>query len=278
MTYKIHLERQGDEPKSIYAVSDWNEENGIIKGITREGLIRFFPIENFEQVWITESQIYLLSACFCGMEILHAFADTGVESYVLAKHGNVTRLGINPDRGLLDVWNFQGASNVVQADAIATPFKDDAFDLALIHPPCTPFTDFSGLLETIYEDYERPDSMIDDARKEVKRISQDYIIENKPKADIRNDVVLNGLCFDIPYKKERAFECSFSVSQPELFDVKEMDGSYRSEWSDSKPNVMWGKGYPDIWTGKEAMNASIPKKYIQFLMSEYLSEYLSKCP
>lgn len=54
MTPKIHLEKH-DGPKEIYHVVDWKQEGGIIKGITKDQRYRYFPITQYKQVWVEES-------------------------------------------------------------------------------------------------------------------------------------------------------------------------------------------------------------------------------
>ena len=64
-------------------------------------------------------------------EILHLFADTGIEDEVLHTYGDILRVGIDPEPNPF--------STTVQADARDPPVAD-GFDLAVAHPPCRRFS------------------------------------------------------------------------------------------------------------------------------------------
>jgi hypothetical protein len=133
------------------------------------------------------------------VKILHAFADHGVESEALATYGDVTRASIDP--------RPNNASDAVQADATELPFAADTFDLALFHPPCTAHSDMPSA------DSEALD-LIPEARAEAERVADEWIVENKPAAPLRDPVVLDGKQFGLPIEYARAFETSFRVPQP----------------------------------------------------------------
>jgi hypothetical protein len=187
------------------------------------------------------------------MRILHAFADTGVECHYLNQIGNVTRLGISPRNG---------EEKVVCGDEKKMPFGNNTFDLGLAHPPCTKFTNFAQLNKEKYGT-EIPESIVPEATEEMKRVCDKYIIENKPEAFDNPDVILEGSMFNIKYKKKRAFITNFDLSKP----PKKKDVTYRSEWKDNKYRAMKEKGYPNKRKGKEAKNASIPVKYLEWIIS-----------
>jgi hypothetical protein len=69
-------------------------------------------------------------------------------------------------------------------------------------------------MTNISGDTEDHANQIPRAREIAIEIADDYVIENKPRDDLNNPVVLNGNMFGLPIKYERAFETSFPVSSP----------------------------------------------------------------
>lgn len=136
--------------------------------------------------------------------ILHGFADHGTESQALAVYGQVTRATIDP--------RPNAYSRVVEADLSAPdelPFDEGQFDLAVLHPPCTAYSD----MPDADKDGDAP-RLVPEAREIGQRYADHYVLENKPAAPLHDPVVLEGRMFGLPIRYERAFETSFPVDQP----------------------------------------------------------------
>jgi len=139
-----------------------------------------------------------------GNTILHGFADCGVESEALSVYGDVTRATINP--------RPNDYSDVIVADLSRPdelPFDGGQFDLAVLHPPCTAYSDMPDANK-----HGDAPKLVDEAREIGQRYADHYIVENKPAAPLRDPVVLEGRMFGLPIRYERAFETSFPVDQP----------------------------------------------------------------
>jgi len=148
--------------------------------------------------------------------ILHCFADHGTESEVFGCYGDVVRVGLDP-RDTND-------STVIQADAHNLPFSDDVrFDFALFHPPCTRWSDMPGA----NKDDDAP-NLIPLAREIGRKHCDYWVIENKPRAPLKDPVLLDGKMFNLPIKYERAFEANFDLEQPprQSFLVETESSSY----------------------------------------------------
>lgn len=200
--------------------------------------------------------------------ILHCFADYGTESEVLVGSGDVVRVGIgatNPND-----------SDAVRADAKVLPFADDAhFDLGLFHPPCTAWADTTSISGDP-EEHERENNLIPLAREIAREHCEEWIIENKPRAPLRDPVVLDGRMFGLPVAIERAFETSFRVPQPprhERFgEPAETSPFYFSERS----KQWWAsvKGYrADRYPKEHLAKNCIPAPYIHYLCRHWWAAY-----
>jgi hypothetical protein len=136
--------------------------------------------------------------------VLHAFADHGVESEALSVYGDVTRATLNPREN-----EFSDVLKMNLSDPDRLPFHENQFDLAVLHPPCTKYSDMPDANKNgEAKDY------IPEAREIGKRYAKDYVVENKPKAPLHDPVVFDARIFGLPIKYERAFETSFPVDCP----------------------------------------------------------------
>lgn len=136
--------------------------------------------------------------------ILHGFADCGVESEALSVYGDVTRATIDPRP---NDFSEAIAADLSRPDEL--PFEEGQFDLAVLHPPCTAYSD----MPDANKNGDAP-RLIEEAREIGRRYADHYIVENKPAAPLADPVVLEGRMFGLPIKYERAFETSFPVDQP----------------------------------------------------------------
>lgn len=179
------------------------------------------------------------------MKILHGFADCGVESEALSAYGEITRATIDP--------RTNDYSTVVQADLSnpdQIPFSEGEFDLALLHPPCTAYSDMPDANK-----HGDAPKLVPEAREIGKRYATNYVVENKPAAPLRNATVLDGRMFGLPIRYERAFETSFHVEQPprtqRLGEAPETSPFFYSERS------------PSWWrAAKGGIRGDYPKEHI----------------
>lgn len=190
-------------------------------------------------------------------DILHCFADVGVESEPLSAYGEVVRVGLNP-RDTND-------SQPVKADANALPFGDGVtFDLGLFHPPCQKWSTASRGRG------DHPD-LIPLARDIGERYAEHYIIENVPSAPLNQPVYLDGRMFGLPITYRRAFETSFHVEQPRMYnDLLAPDGPL----ADHQETGGW-QGDERLWRSikqvsgdyptRDLKRSGIPAPYIHYL-------------
>lgn len=198
------------------------------------------------------------------VKILHGFADCGVESEALSVYGEVTRATIDPRENPLT-----HTLRVDLSDPDRVPFRPKEFDLALLHPPCTAYSD----MPDANKDGDAPE-LIPEAREIGKRYADHYIVENKPAAPLNDPVTLTGDMFGLPVKFERAFETSFSLDQPPRYaglnDVETSPFFYSErspEWWRAAKGGIRGD-YPKEHLAKN----SLPLPYVHHLCRAWLDE------
>lgn len=196
-------------------------------------------------------------------KILHGFADHGVESQALSVYGDVTRATINP--------HPNDYSEVVTADLSQPdelPFEEGEFDLAVLHPPCTAYSDMPGANK-----HGDAPELIPEAREIGQRYATHYVVENKPAAPLHEPVVLDGRMFGLPIKYERAFETSFPVEQPpriaRLGDTAETSPFFYTERSTEWWKAAKG-GIRGDYPGEHVAKNSIPLPFIHHLVRGWL--------
>jgi len=196
------------------------------------------------------------------MKILHCFADEGVESELLAEHGSVVRVGIDPTN--------KNQSQPIKANAKQLPFSDGVtFDLGVFHPPCGFVSPMSATKNGSQDDWE---NMIPLARDLGKRFCDHYIIENKYEAReyMQNPVTLSGGMFGQPYEVKRIFETSYDVEQPpqhRTFGEADGQGFFSSEHS----TEWWAtvKGYSPKYRKDHLAKNTIPRVYLRHILAGY---------
>jgi len=196
-----------------------------------------------------------------GDEILHLFADTGVEDEVLHTFGDVTRVGIDPSPNPF--------STVVQCDARDPPVAGD-FDLAVAHPPCQRWsvaTPGGGADPEDHPDY------IDAAREVCRDLADHYIIENVRDAPLRDPVLLSGGMFGMPIHYPRAFETSFTVPEPDPAPRFRPSGGPMAEqgkqgnaWVGTNEGWRIAKGYAHDWPARGLKRHAVPAPYMRRLL------------
>jgi hypothetical protein len=191
--------------------------------------------------------------------ILHAYADHGTEAETLGLYGDVVRLGLEP--------RDTNQSTPVQGDATRPPLQPDSFDFGLFHPPCTAWSDMPDANKA----GDAPE-LIDDARREAKRLCEHWVIENKPRAPLQNPVVLEGDMFGLPIQYDRAFEANFQIDEPPRYGgiANESSSYFYSE----KSRAWWGavKGIdPEAYTKHALCKNSLPSPYVHHLVRAWLN-------
>lgn len=192
--------------------------------------------------------------------IYHIFADHGVESETLDCYGRVVRVGINA--------KDTNESDVVRADAHNLPLEPGA-DLAFLHPPCTRWSD----MPNANKNGDAP-NLIPLAREIGREFADHYVIENKPRAPLRDPTFLDGKMFGLPIHYERAFETSFPLEQPPRqtsLTETESTGFFYSEkshdWWAAVKGIHPGR-YPKEAVGKNCL----PSAYVHYICRKWLDE------
>jgi hypothetical protein len=185
------------------------------------------------------------------MNILHCFADTGVESEALAAYGEVTRVGLDPE-------DTPYTDNLIQADAREVNF-DTTFDLGLFHPPCHKWTQRA--------DEDAP-NLIPVARRLAEEYCENYIIENQPRAPLHDPVVLDGRMFNLPVAFERAFETNYYIEQPPRH--KRLTTKHRVENEHSYEYWQSIKGYGGDYDRLSLIMEAMPRAYLNYLVRPLL--------
>lgn len=194
--------------------------------------------------------------------IYHLFADVGVESEPLSAYGRVVRVGLDP----LDT----NASEPVAGDVRELPLRPGA-DLALLHPPCQRWS-----TATRGRDPNRHPDLIPLARDIGREYAEDYIIENVPNAPLHNPVRLNGRMFGLPIEYERAFETSFHVEQPPMYQNLAADGGpfaahqETGGWQGSERLWRVVKQVSGDYPAEDMKRSGIPAPYIHYLTRWWL--------
>lgn len=192
--------------------------------------------------------------------IYHIFADVGVESEALSAYGRVVRVGLDP----LDTND----SEPVQADARNLPLRPGA-DLAVLHPPCQPFSKASRGRNT-------DDNLIPLAREIGEEYAEDYVIENVPQAPLNDPVQLDGRMFGLPIRYTRAFETSFHVEQPPVYGDLRADGGALAQheatggWQGSEALWRAVKQVSGSYPAEDLKRSGIPAPYIHYLARWWL--------
>jgi hypothetical protein len=213
--------------------------------------------------------------------ILHCFADSGTESEILAEFGDVIRVSIDP--------KDTNESDPVKADAHLYPEdgekdwgfpiqEDFTFDLGLFHPVCSKW----AATTSISGDPDSHENMIPSARRIAEQYCDHHIIENVPKAPLRNPTKLNGRMFGLPIEYKRGFETSFRVPEPPrhgslLTSTGASDTAETSSFYFSERSKEWWaatKAYdPCPYTKQHLAKNAIPGPYIHYLLRAWIGVY-----
>lgn len=198
------------------------------------------------------------------MQILHCFADTGIECEVLSGYGDVTRVGINPQDNPF-------THELIQADARDVSFNR-VFDVGVFNPPCQKWTPGARMNDTT----DTHENLIPVARDLAQEYCEEWIIENVPQAPLNDPVVLNGGLFGLPLHYERAFETSYHVPEPpRQSQLGRPNGAFEQhhangDWTGSIGLWKSVKGYSHEWPSRQLKRSTIPRAYLEYLIRPLL--------
>lgn len=195
--------------------------------------------------------------------IAHLFADFGVEAEMLAACGSVHRYTLDP------VPN--SATTTTTAMDLMEETPDEQFDLALLHPLCTKWSDMPDV-----EPADHP-NQIPRAREIAREIATDHIIENKPRAPLDDPVKLTGRMFGLPIAYKRAFETTFEVAQPPR--QKTLGGKTVTPYFYSDRTREWWamiKGYRGNYPKEHIAKNALPAAYVSYLVRNWLESLDSR--
>lgn len=177
--------------------------------------------------------------------ILHGFADHGTEAEALSVYGDATRATLNPREN-----DYSEVLRMDLSDPDTLPFEEGEFDLAVLHPPCTAYSD----MPEADKDGSAP-KLVPEAREIGQRYADHYIVENKPSAPLHDPVVLEGRMFGLPIKYARAFETSFQVDQPPR-------NARLGESAETSP-FFYSERSPEWWrAAKGGIRGDYPKEHL----------------
>lgn len=211
--------------------------------------------------------------------ILHCFADLGTESEVLGNFGDVVRVGVDV-RDTNESVPIQADAHVeAEGKAWEFPLADGvAFDLGVFHPVCSKWADTTS----ISGDPEEHVDMIPSARRLGEEYCDHYVVENVPKAPLKDPIILDGRMFGLPIKYERAFETTFHVPQPPRYDRfwhgrgSEEKAETSSFFFSERSKKWWAsvKGYrPGPYPKQHLAKNCIPAPYIHHVCRAWLEVY-----
>jgi hypothetical protein len=192
-----------------------------------------------------------------GYRVGHFFADHGVESEVLATVGTVYRFTIDPRPN-------EFVAETYQVDLMEeTPSVK--VDLGLFHPKCSKWSDMPNVDPNDHE------NQIPRAREIAETVATDYVIENKPRAPLRDPVVLNGRMFGLPLAYERAFEATFPIKAP-VRQQTLADKTVSPYFYSDRSTEWWRavKGYTGDYPKQHLAKNALPAAYVQTIVRSWL--------
>lgn len=193
------------------------------------------------------------------MKILHGYVHSGIESEELKEWGEVTGLG-------LECKSMKNFDNFIQCDLSMDPFKvskliqsgTKPFWFGLFHPPC-------GRWSRATPPRHKPNfpNLLPGARVIARALCKYWVIENVPRAPLREPLRLEGNMFDIPLKYERHFETNYPIEQPPM---KRQVAYPLGIQSIRKEKARVVKGYTGNYPVKDITRNALPKQYVKYLI------------
>jgi len=191
--------------------------------------------------------------------ILHAFADHAVESEVLSTVGTVTR------------WTHDPRPSPHVGETVTVDLMEcvpsGQFDLAVLHPRCTDKSDMTS----ISGDPDDHENQISRAREIAEQVAGDYVIENKPRDDLRDPTVLHGRMFGLPLAYERAFKTTFPVQSPPRHQSLG-EKTVTPYYCPGRTREWWAatKGYCSDYPKQHLAKNALPSAYVRCLVRSWL--------
>ena len=138
---------------------------------------------------------------------LDLFCGAGGASLGLSNAGfEVWGLDVAPQPAYIHNGRF------VQGDALAPPFRIDAFDLIWASPPCQRYSSASHYMRARGKEYL---DLIGATRALLEGCRGLSVIENVPQAPLRRDLTLDGTMFPpLRVIRRRIFELNFFALEP----------------------------------------------------------------
>lgn len=134
-----------------------------------------------------------------------------------------------------------------------------------VDPKCTPWSDMPNV------DPDDHENQIPRARELCQEIADHYILENKPRAPLRDPVTLTGQMFGLPIKYERAFETSFRVRAPPR--ERTLGEKTVSPYFYTDRSAAWWKsikGYHGDYPKEHLAKNALPAVYVDCLVRSWL--------
>jgi hypothetical protein len=191
--------------------------------------------------------------------IAHGFADHGVESEVLSAFGHVTRYTIDPR-------SSEFVDRTVQMDLMENS-PSEKFDFGVFHPNCGDVADTTSITGNPAEQ----EYQIGRAREIASQTCDHYVIENKPRDELRDPTVMTGYQFGLPFEYKRAFESSFEIVTPAR-DQPLVEKPVSPYFYSDRSKQWWlaTKGYNGDYPKEHVAKNALPRVYVQTIVRSWL--------
>ena len=160
----------------------------------------------------------------------------------------------------------------IQADALTFPL--DGFDAYHASPPCQRFS----VMTHIHNNSSIHPDLVDPTRQRLLLTGKPYVIENVPKAPIRNDLMLCGTMFGLKMPRHRIFESSvpmplltLSCNHLDVYDPYHGGEMARNE----RGKLAVAMGIDWFMTRPEVREA-IPPAYTEYIGKHLLASLATK--
>lgn len=190
----------------------------------------------------------------------HFFADYSAEGEAMAAFGDVYRATVEP----------REAPHIAKTETVdlmeETP--DVRVQLGILHPVCKRWAETTS----IDGDPEDHPNMIPRAREIARECCDHYVIENVPRAPLRDPTVLDGKMYGLPIKYERAFESSFPIEAPPRYAGLETEVSTYYYSDRSKDWWRAVKGYSGDYPKQHLAKNCLPSCYVRTIVRSWLKQ------
>jgi len=132
-------------------------------------------------------------------------------------------------------------------------------------------------MTSISGDPDDHENQIPQARQVARLVADDYVIENRPRDNLRKPTVLNGRMFGLPIKYERAFESSFPIRRPPR--ERQLGEKTVSPYFLSDRSAEWWrvvKGYSGDYPKEHLAKNALPAVYVEQLARSWLEARMER--